>query len=124
MNGYDFPEVRMMEGMSEQQRMIFLAQTSATRKDEVVGVLLAVFLGHFGAHRFYLGENGWGVLYLLLAWTPIPFVLGLIEAFFMPGRVRDYNLAQAAVAAQRIRAMGQYPGAPASAQPGTGMVVV
>ncbi len=124
MNGYEFPEVRMMEGMSEQQRMIFLAQTSATRKDEVVGVLLAVFLGHFGAHRFYLGENGWGVLYLVLAWTPIPFVLGIIEAFFMLGRVRDYNLAQAAVAAQRIRWAGQQPGSSAGAQAGAGMVIV
>ena len=59
-------------------------------KDPTTGTLLALFLGGFGAHRFYLGDK-WGFLYLLLIWTLIPSVLGIIEAFFMPERVRAYN---------------------------------
>jgi hypothetical protein len=30
-----------------------------------------------------------------LCWTPIPWVLGFIECFFMPARVRAYNAMQA-----------------------------
>lgn len=34
-------------------------------RSKVVAALLAMFLGYLGAHRFYLGSNGWGVAYLL-----------------------------------------------------------
>lgn len=33
-----------------------------------------------GLHKFYLRQPGWGVLYLLLSWTPIPRVASGIEA--------------------------------------------
>ena len=36
--------------MTDQQRALYYAQMSAVQRDEVVGVLLAVFLGIFGAH--------------------------------------------------------------------------
>ncbi|WP_424170807.1 NINE protein, partial [Terracidiphilus sp.] len=39
---------------------VFYQQYQATRRDEVVGVLLALFLGGFGAHHFYLGRIGLG----------------------------------------------------------------
>ncbi|AFZ30945.1 NINE protein [Gloeocapsa sp. BRSZ] len=32
-----------------------------------------------GLHKFYLGQPLWGVLYLLLSWTPIPRVASAIE---------------------------------------------
>ncbi len=60
-------------------------------KDATTGTLLAVFLGGFGAHRFYLGDNKIALIYLLLFWTLIPSFVGLVEAFFMPDRVREYN---------------------------------
>lgn len=78
-----------------QQRAWFFAEYERARKDEVVGVLLALFLGCFGIHHFYLRRNGLGVLYLLFFWTGITAILGFIECFLMPGRVRDYNAAQA-----------------------------
>ncbi len=75
---------------------IFSQQYEAVRRDEVVGILLALFLGGFGIHHFYLRRTGLGILYLCLSWTPIPWVLGFIECFFMPGRVREFNAIQAA----------------------------
>lgn len=65
-------------------------------RDEIVGVLLALFLGGVGAHHFYLKRNGLGIFYLCLCWTPLPWVLGFFECFFMPGRVREFNAMQAA----------------------------
>jgi TM2 domain-containing membrane protein YozV len=75
---------------------IFYQQYEAVRRDEVVGILLALFLGTFGAHHFYLRRTGLGVLYLCFFWTGIPAIMGFIECFFMPGRVREFNAIQAA----------------------------
>jgi TM2 domain-containing membrane protein YozV len=33
-----------------------------------------------GLHKFYLGQPRWGVVYLLLSWTPIPHIASAIEA--------------------------------------------
>jgi TM2 domain-containing membrane protein YozV len=75
---------------------IFYQQYESVRRDEVVGILLALFLGTFGIHHFYLRRTGLGVLYCLFFWTGIPAILGFIECFFMPGRVREFNAIQAA----------------------------
>jgi TM2 domain-containing membrane protein YozV len=75
---------------------IFYQQYEAVRRDEVVGILLALFLGTFGVHHFYLRRTGLGVLYCCFFWTGIPSFLGFVECFFMPGRVREFNAIQAA----------------------------
>ncbi|HVU44836.1 MAG TPA: NINE protein [Terracidiphilus sp.] len=75
---------------------IFYQQYEAVRRDEIVGVLLALFLGSFGIHHFYLRRTGLGVLYCIFFWSGIPAILGFFECFFMPGRVREFNAIQAA----------------------------
>jgi TM2 domain-containing membrane protein YozV len=80
---------------AQMQQAYFYQQFAMVKKDELAGFLLALLLGTFGFHRFYLGENVAGVLYVLFAWTGIPTLLGLMECFFMPGRVRAYNMVQA-----------------------------
>jgi TM2 domain-containing membrane protein YozV/Tfp pilus assembly protein PilE len=42
-------------------------------------LLITFFFGGVGAHKFYLGKNGWGFLYLLFFWTGIPGLIALIE---------------------------------------------
>jgi hypothetical protein len=76
--------------------MLFYQHYESVRRDEIVGILLALFLGTFGIHHFYLRRTGLGILYCLLFWTGIPSLLGFIECFFMPGRVREFNAIQAA----------------------------
>jgi len=92
---------------------IFYQQYEAMRRDEVVGILLALFLGAFGAHHFYLRRMGLGILYCVFFWSGIPSILGFIECFFMPGRVREFNAIQAAgIAASlgiAVPAWGQPP---------------
>ncbi|SRR5690606_12586441 len=53
-----------------------------------IAIVLAICLGWLGAHRFYLGQIGWGIIYLLILWffPPLVIVLALIDAvryFFM-----------------------------------------
>jgi len=75
---------------------MFYQQYESVRRDEVVGILLALFLGAFGIHHFYLRRTGLGILYCCFCWTGITSILGVIECFFMPGRVREFNAIQAA----------------------------
>ncbi len=42
--------------------------------------LLALYLGSFGIHRFYLNDKK-GIYYILLCWTLIPFIISIFEAF-------------------------------------------
>ncbi len=111
---------------------VFYQHYESVRRDEVVGILLALFLGTFGIHHFYLRRTGLGILYIVFCWTGITTILGVIECFFMPGRVREFNAIQAAGIAAALGvampAWGQPvnvtvnmpPGANAApAQPGT-----
>lgn len=49
-------------------------------KNRIAAALLALFLGGFGAHKFYLGKVGQGLLYLLFCWTFIPAIIAFVEA--------------------------------------------
>ncbi len=103
--------------MSPQQAAWFSAEYEAVHKDEIVGALLAFFLGTFGAHHFYLGDNRLGIVYAVFFWTGIPAVCGFVECFLMPGRVRAFNVAQAGAIAARITGSSAAPAAYAQPAP-------
>ena len=48
-------------------------------KNKLVAGLLGIFLGGLGIHKFYLGQIGWGIAYLVFCWTGIPAIVGFIE---------------------------------------------
>lgn len=50
------------------------------RRNKWIAIILAFFFGSFGVHKFYLGQIGTGVIYLLFCWTCIPGIIGIIEA--------------------------------------------
>ena len=57
--------------------------TTPDGKSKLIAALLALFLGGFGVHKFYLGRAGWGVVYLLFCWTFIPAIVGFIEGILL-----------------------------------------
>ena len=48
-------------------------------KNKVVAGVLGILLGGIGAHKFYMGKIGMGILYLLFCWTGFPAIIGFIE---------------------------------------------
>lgn len=52
------------------------------RYNRTSAAILAILLGSFGAHKFYLGKAGLGLLYFIFFWTWIPGIVGFIEGFY------------------------------------------
>lgn len=62
---------------SKVTNQVIIGQKSS--KNKLVAALLAIFLGGIGIHKFYLGQVGWGILYIIFCWTWIPLIIGFIE---------------------------------------------
>lgn len=56
-----------------------VSQVKITEKSKATTTLLSMFLGGFGAHKFYYGAWGWGIVYLVLCWTYIPLLASIAE---------------------------------------------
>ena len=48
-------------------------------KSKAAATLWGAFLGGFGAHKFYMGSWGWGIVYLVTCWLYIPFIVAMVE---------------------------------------------
>lgn len=66
------------------------------QKNPIVAWLLWFWLGLFGAHRFYLDrDKKWAIIQLVLTLTMfgaiVTAVWVIVDAFFLPGKLREYN---------------------------------
>lgn len=52
-------------------------------KNKLVAGILAILLGCFGVHHFYLGNTGAGILSIVFFWTGIPALVGLIQGILI-----------------------------------------
>ena len=81
----------IMQKLPQDKQMVFLMQYNGVKKDPQLAVILSALLGGVGIHRFYMGEVGIGVIYLLFSWTFIPLILGVLEAFTISNKIKEYN---------------------------------
>ncbi len=52
-------------------------------KNRGVAIVVCFFLGGLGIHKFYLGQNLAGIVYLLFSWTLIPGLIAFVEFFML-----------------------------------------
>lgn len=88
--------VQNRENIVRQERPAYQGQSTSSAakanvspKSRLVAALLAFFLGGIGAHRFYVGKNGTGILLLLsnilffagCLWAIVDFIIILCGSF-------------------------------------------
>jgi TM2 domain-containing membrane protein YozV len=80
-------------GVSNDTRVLMLFE--ANKKTALVAYLLWFFVGIFGGHNFYLKRTGVAITQLILSITIVGLLITgvwiLIDAFLIPGWVRDQN---------------------------------
>lgn len=93
--------VQLQQGLTDQQKMIFMSQYASERKDRTTALILSVLLGKLGIDRFYVGDIGLGLLKLLTLGGC--FIMWIVDWFLIQGKVDDHNRrkAQEIVAALR-----------------------
>ena len=85
-------------------------------KSKTTAYLLWLFLGGLGIHKFYLGKNGMGIVYLLTG--GICGIGWLVDLFTLGGQVDAYNAIfmtqQALLTGQSVNVGASVPQAPAT----------
>lgn len=71
--------VQSKESLADQQLDMSAIDPNWPVRSKDAAAWLGILLGGVGAHKFYLGQTGLGVLYLLFCWTGIPEIIGLVE---------------------------------------------
>lgn len=92
--------------MTDTRESTRMMQYDAMSKSPVLGYILWFFLGFLGAHRMYSDRVLSGLLQLVvhgIGWLTTPILIGwvfiaiwaiwwVIDAFLIPGWIRDHNL--------------------------------
>lgn len=101
--------------------------TSGTHsgKSKGLSIVLALFLGGLGIHKFYLGKTGQGFLYLIFCWTFVPAFLGLIDAIVLATKnEREFSGAVQPAIASNLSVNQQGEALPIYKQPALWAVVI
>jgi TM2 domain-containing membrane protein YozV len=75
--------------LTTEQRMLIEMRVANESPSTATAYLLWIFLWFVSAHRFYLGRPGSAILQILCFFIVIGFVWVLIDAFLIPGMIRD-----------------------------------
>lgn len=78
------PQINVQIQQPQQPQQIYVGvNPSWPVKSKTVAGLLAIFLGGIGIHKFYLGQTGKGVLYLVFCWTCVPAIIAFFSGISM-----------------------------------------
>lgn len=70
---------RLARRLPEERTVIPVPLEADVRRQRIVMSVLAILLGTFGAHKFFQGRIGMGILYMVFCGTGIPTIVGLCE---------------------------------------------
>jgi len=72
-----------------QRKPTWVSTANASEKDWLVTLLLAIFLGFLGVHRFYVGKVGTGILMILIGWLTFEIWLIIDIIMIVAGKFKD-----------------------------------
>lgn len=81
----------LKNNLSDQEAIDFQIQFQKKKKSVLTAVLLAIFFGAYGGHKFYLGQIKSGFIYLAFFWTLIPLLIALYEVINMGKIISNQN---------------------------------
>ena len=67
------------EILNEQLAQLKSMKEKSSKPSLMVYLLLALFLGGLGAHDFYVGKTGTGLIKLAFCWTGIPTIISVFN---------------------------------------------
>jgi hypothetical protein len=88
--------VQLTAHMSDEQKLAYIMRFAKERRNPNVALVLCLFLGWVGAHYYYMGRVGKGILCTLFAWTLVPLVLSLVACRKIRANVQRQNFVRAA----------------------------
>lgn len=92
----------LVSSLPADKQSTFMLYYNSQRKNPTTAVVLALLLGWLGGHKFYLGQTGLGIVYLLFSWSGIPLIVSFIEAFTITKTVFKMNREAAREAAAML----------------------
>jgi len=92
---------QLQQGMTDQQKIMFVSQYGSEKKDRTVALILSLLVGVLGVDRFYVGDIALGVLKLLT--FGVCGILAVIDWFLIMGRADDFNRNKAREIAAAIK---------------------
>ena len=95
----------LQKDMTDSQRMMFQSETMKVRKNRTTALLLTLFLGGIGAHHYYMGKVGLGILYTCFFWTLVPGIVAFVELFLIMKRVDRYNEGMSQEVAVKVKSL-------------------
>ncbi|MCX5578069.1 TM2 domain-containing protein [Kaistia terrae] len=75
--------------LTTEQQLLIEMRVANEGPSTATAYLLWLFLWFISAHRFYLGRPGTAVLQILSYFIAIGFIWLLIDAFLIPGMIRQ-----------------------------------
>ena len=78
---------------SSEAEVVYVTSTLAYQgkySKQAAGIL-ALLLGGAGAHKFYHGSFGFGILYLVFIFTLVPAILAFIEIMYLTMSQDEYD---------------------------------
>lgn len=98
-------------GWDHQECAYIMLSKPKSRKIAIALALASTVSPVSGLHKFYVGQPLWGVLYVLLSWTPLPHVASVIEGvWYLSQSQTDFD--------QNFNALNPTPAAAAAATGG------
>ncbi len=113
--------IMLTHDLTIHERVVLEQKLLHVQKSVAAGILFCVFLGTFGAHRFYMRQFGLGTAYLIISTlgfilvfipTVVMSCIAFVEIFLMTGRVKQYNAERLREAVAEIKQMRQLSNEP------------